>query len=186
MQKYRSTKSYIIGAFILILNMSKPKKFTNRNNNQEVFFNSDNSDSNSSSKSIVAKSDTVSPKKINLNKVIHQKLETHKDEIIAKYTKLKLLISEYLSQIEEGHGTKYFYKENKDMFRAAIRKTSIAAIALIAEPQKKSLLGSTVVAISTKSRGDVPPTALYDLPINQVFELDLFLNDILNYLTKIV
>ena len=72
------------------------------------------------------------------------------------------------------------------MFRAAIRKTSIAAIALIAEPQKKSLLGSTVVAISTKSRGDVPPTALYDLPINQVFELDLFLNDILNYLTKIV
>lgn len=186
MQKYRSTKSYIIGAFILILNMSKPKKFTNRNNNQEVFFNSDNPEFNSSSKSIVIKSDTVSPKKISLNKVIHQKLETHKDEIIAKYTKLKLLISEYLSQIEEGHGTKYFYKENKDMLRAAIRKTSIAAIALIAEPQKKSLLGSTVIAISTKSRGDVPPTALYDLPINQVFELDLFLNDILNYLTKIV
>lgn len=167
--------------------MPKTKKFTNRNNNQEVIFNSDDSDASSSlsSKSTVTKKSTVSSKRINLNQVLHQKLETHKDEIIAKYTKLKLLISEYLSQVEEGHCTKYFYKENKDMFRAAIRKTAIAAVALIAEPQKKSMLGSTVIAISTKSRGDVPPTALYDLPINQVFELDLFLNDILNYLTKI-
>ena len=165
--------------------MPKPKRFTNRNNNQEVIFNSDNSVSNTSSKPMVVKK-SASTKKINLNQVLHQKLENHKDEVISKYTKLKLLISEYLSQVEEGHGTKYFYKENKDMFRAAIRKTSIAAIALIAEPQKKSMLGSTVIAISTKSRGDIPPTALYDLPINQVFEIDLFLNEILNYLTKIV
>lgn len=143
---------------------SKPK-----NNTQEVIF-------SSNSNMPIKKKATIT--------TVKQKLESHKAEVIAKYSKLKLLLSEYLEQIEEGKGTKYFFNNSKPELKAAIKKSTIAAVALLAEPQKKSSPGSAVIAIATKSRGDVPPTALYDFPINQLFELDLFFNDVLQFLTK--
>lgn len=154
-------------------NINKTSK--SKNNTQEVIF-SDTSKKKPNVSSVVIKKTALTN--------VKQKLESHKSEVIAKYSKLKLLLSEYLDQIEEGKGTKYFYNNIKSDLKAAIKKSTIAAVALIAEPQKKSSPGSAVIAIATKSRGDVPPTALYDFPINQLFELDLFFNDVLQFLTK--
>lgn len=151
------------------------KSSKSQNNTQEVIFSDTNKKKVNTGSMIIKKAALTNMK---------QKLESHKSEVIAKYSKLKLLLSEYLDQIDEGKGTKYFYNNVKPELRAAIKKSTIAAVALLAEPQKKSSPGSTVIAIATKSRGDIPPTALYDFPINQLFELDLFFNDVLQFLTK--